>query len=230
MRSAMISEAPASACSAFSTPFSPSIYFAASAAGSGQSGDCAYKISASGSKPFSFATVARVRRFCLYGRYKSSTSASVCAPSICAESSSVNFPWFSIEVFTSCLRASRLRKYCNLSASVRMVWSSIVPCISLRYRAIKGTVFPSSRRVTTFCTYSSFFSNSFERICTIVCICTPYNFATGLFYHKRAFFSIVLSDFFKAAQKKNPPQQQGRSYARGQEHWLIRLPARRSVK
>ena len=60
-----MSLAPARASSAVSTPFSGSTYFAASVRGSGQSGPWANSSSARGASPFSRATVARVRRFCL---------------------------------------------------------------------------------------------------------------------------------------------------------------------
>ena len=59
--SARISRAPASAVSASGTSFSASMYFAASAAGSPAC--CSISHRASGSRPRSLATVARVRRF-----------------------------------------------------------------------------------------------------------------------------------------------------------------------
>ena len=54
---------------------------------------CSIMISANGSSPFAFATVALVFFFCLYGLYMSSTSASVSACSIFFDISSVSFPY-----------------------------------------------------------------------------------------------------------------------------------------
>jgi len=65
--SAMMSRAPARASSTVSTPFSASTKAAASAAGS-VAASCAKRIAARGSRPFSFATVALVRRLGLKGR------------------------------------------------------------------------------------------------------------------------------------------------------------------
>ena len=48
---------------------------------------------------------------------------------------------------------TRLTYLRSLVSRFRRVVSSMVPCISLRYRAIKGMVLPSSIRVITFSTY-----------------------------------------------------------------------------
>ena len=64
-------------------------------------------ISANGSKPLAFATVALVFFFCLKGLYKSSTYARVSADAIETVNSSVNFPCSSIDFTTSSLRVSR---------------------------------------------------------------------------------------------------------------------------
>ena len=65
--SAIISDAPASASDTVSTLFSASTYSAARASGESEA-ICSIMRSARGVSPFSRAMVARVRRFCLYGR------------------------------------------------------------------------------------------------------------------------------------------------------------------
>ena len=62
MRSARMSDAPVSASSIVSTPFSGSMYACASISGASIFSVCAKIASANGSRPFSFAMVARVRR------------------------------------------------------------------------------------------------------------------------------------------------------------------------
>ena len=49
-------------------------------------------------------------------------------------------------------RFSKFRRASSFSERARMVWSSKEPCASLRYRAIKGIVFPSSKSWVTFST------------------------------------------------------------------------------
>ena len=71
---------------------------------------------AKGSNPFALATVALVFFFCLKGLYISSTSDKVLAISRFFIISSVNFPWFSIEVLTSSFLSSKFLKYFNLSS------------------------------------------------------------------------------------------------------------------
>jgi len=110
-----MSFAPCIASSTVSTIFSFSVFslssclvtycFAISSIGVFSS--CSYIIFAKGSSPLAFATVALVFFFCLYGLYISSTSASVFAFSNSDIISSVSFPWFSIEVFTSCFLSSK---------------------------------------------------------------------------------------------------------------------------
>ena len=87
-------------------------------------------ISANGSNPFALATVALVFFFCLYGLYMSSTSANVLAFSKFATISSVSFPWFSIDVFTSSFLASKLRRYVSLSPKSLKVSSERPPVTS----------------------------------------------------------------------------------------------------
>ena len=98
-------DAPAIASSAVVTPFSASTYFAASSM-SGVFIICSVITPASGSSPFSLAIVARVLRFGLYGRYKSSSRTIVSAERICAFSSSVSFPCSSMLASTVSLRSS----------------------------------------------------------------------------------------------------------------------------
>ena len=66
--SAAMSIAPARASSAVSTPFSASMKRPAYASAVPSFSACASRARASGSSPFSRATPARVRRFCLKGR------------------------------------------------------------------------------------------------------------------------------------------------------------------
>ncbi len=70
----------------------------------------ATKPSANGSNPASRATCARVRRFGLKGRYKSSTACLVVAASILARKASVSFPCSSIEAKTAARRSSNSRR------------------------------------------------------------------------------------------------------------------------
>ncbi len=132
IRSAIMSRAPLMASSAVSTPFSSSMNSKASASGSPLLLSCSKITSANGSRPFSFATVALVRRFCLYGRYMSSSSARMVALSIAFSSSSVIFPCSSMSLYISCLRVSKPRRYEYRSERDRNVWSSTDPVSSLR--------------------------------------------------------------------------------------------------
>ena len=104
---------------------------------------------ANGSSPASRAFDARVARFFLKGLYKSSTRCMTVAPSMDARSSLVSFPCSSMELRISALRASRLRRYVRRSSRVRSCVSSRPPVASLRYRAMKGMVLPSSISLVT---------------------------------------------------------------------------------
>ena len=86
-------------------------------------------MSAKGSNPFAFATVALVFFFCLYGLYKSSTSARVSAAAIAIVNSSVNFPCSSIDFITSLLSVSKFLKYVNLSTKSLKI-SSLNPPVA----------------------------------------------------------------------------------------------------
>ena len=91
--SAIISDAPARASAAVLTPFSSSIYLTASGSNSTGLALVLFKErinSASGSKPFSLAIVALVRRLGLYGRYRSSNSVFNKQLSILARNSGVS--------------------------------------------------------------------------------------------------------------------------------------------
>ena len=127
--SAMISEAPLSASSTPSTPFSSFMYSGASSSGAVPD-FCSYIFFASGSRPFSFATDARVFLFGLYGLYKSSSSARVAAAEIASASSGVIFSCSVMEFEISSRLLSRLRRYWSLSEISRRVWSSRVPWAS----------------------------------------------------------------------------------------------------
>lgn len=128
--SAMMSRAPASASSGVSTFFSGSTNFAASARGS--KSPCAKINSAKGSRPFSRATVARVRRLGLKGRYTSSNSTSVSMARIFSLSSSVSLPCFSIVSRTVARRLSSSRNWPIRSRIVVRATSSRLPVASLR--------------------------------------------------------------------------------------------------
>ena len=125
MFSAMISSAPCIASSAVFTTLSLfflsssdkfSMFIYCSAIFSiGFVSFCSIIISASGSSPFAFATVALVFFFCLYGLYMSSTSAKVCANATALTISSVSFPCSSIDFITSSFLSSKFLKYVSLS-------------------------------------------------------------------------------------------------------------------
>ena len=126
--SAMMSRAPASASSTEAT-LSPT-YFCASAAGSVNA--TLYILSAKGSRPASLATVARVRRFGLYGRYISSSSRLSTQSSMRLRSSSVIAPACPIASRTVSLRFSisaNTSAQCLTSATAT---SSNPPVLSLR--------------------------------------------------------------------------------------------------
>ena len=143
MDSATISIAPMSASCALATSFS-SLIKALASSSIGFFVICSNRILARGSSPFSFATVARVRRFGRYGRYKSSTTTNVCAARICSFSSSVSFPCSSMVESTCSFFSSRLRRYARRSERFLSCSSLNAPVASFRYLAMKGIVFPSS--------------------------------------------------------------------------------------
>jgi len=87
---------------------------------------------ANGSKPFSFAIVALVLFFCLYGLYMSSTSASVIASLKSFIISSVSFPCASIDFVTSSFLCSKFLKYVSLSPKSLKISSDSPPVTSLR--------------------------------------------------------------------------------------------------
>ena len=139
MFSAMISNAPCIASSVVFTTlslffwsssdsFSMFIYcFAISSIG--VVSFCSIIISASGSSPFAFATVALVFFFCLYGLYMSSTSASVLLIATAFTISSVSFPCSSIVFITSSFLCSKFLKYVSLSPKSLSV-SSLSPPVA----------------------------------------------------------------------------------------------------
>ena len=110
--------------------------------------------------PFSLATSARVLRFGLYGRYRSSTAAAVSASVIFSASSGVSLPCSSIEASTVCFLSSRFLRYLSLSSSALRVSSSSAPVASLRYLAMNGIVLPPSISSTTAATCHSFIPRS----------------------------------------------------------------------
>ena len=125
-------------------------------------------ISAKGSKPRSRAIIARVRFFGRYGKYKSSNSCSFVAASKDFINSSVIFSCSVIEAMISWRRVSKLRKYLMRSSMVRNCSSCNSPVTSLRYRAINGTVLPSSNNSTAACTCFGLTFNSLPIMANIL--------------------------------------------------------------
>ena len=149
MRSAMMSRAPASASSSVSVPFfssichsRPACSFAAACTSSVTS--CAQIKSASGSSPFSFAVVARVRFFCRNGAYKSSSTFIVSAAPIFFSRSAVSSFRSSSDFMMLSRRLSSSSSCSSRSRMFIIFTSSSSPVRSLRYRAMNGTVPPSS--------------------------------------------------------------------------------------
>ena len=145
---AMISSASLIAVSASFTSCSSFKYLSASSR-TETVASCDMIYVASPSSPFSLAIIARVRLFGLYGLYISSTATTVSACSSLARSSSVNFPWDSIDEITVCFLSSSERRYLSLSSKRLRISSSSAPVASFRYLAMKGIVFPSSMRLIT---------------------------------------------------------------------------------
>ena len=143
--------APSMASCTLSTPFSASTKAVASSS-IVLVVACARKISASGSKPFSLAIVALVRRFGRYGRYRSSNATIVITASICFFNSSVSLPCSSIVASTDAFFSSKFRRYTRRSDSARNCSSFKEPVTSFRYLAINGIVAPSSISSTDFST------------------------------------------------------------------------------
>ena len=85
----------------------------------------------------------------------SSTSVTVAARSMAARTSSVSLPCAPIGSCTSCFRWARLRSAVSFSSNVRRTLSSGTARPPLRYRAMKGMVFPSSISCTVFPTCSA---------------------------------------------------------------------------
>ena len=159
----MISHAPASAACASGTSCSASTKTLASS--SREAFFLPDSISmANGSSPRSLAIPALVFLFCLYGRYKSSTSTSVIACMIFSLSSSVSFPCSSMEFCTASFLSSSERRYLSLTSSSRNCSSFNAPVASLRYLEINGIVFPSSMRFTAASVCVFLMPSSFEII------------------------------------------------------------------
>ena len=146
----MISKAPFIHSSTVSNPFSLFIYFVTISSLFPSFTVWEIISFASGSSPFSFAIVALVLFFCLYGLYKSSTSVKIEAFKMLFFSSSVSFPCSSIRRITSSFLASKFLKYINLSFNFLRTSSLKLPVTSFLYLAIKGIVFPSSINFIVF--------------------------------------------------------------------------------
>ena len=142
--SATISMAP---CKASSTVGTSSVIYSAATWRNSSSVFIVKKACDNGSKPLSLAMDARVRFFGRNGKYKSSNSCNFIAFAIAADNSSVNLPCSSMDFVTSSFRCNKLRKYFVRSSMSRNCSSFNSSVTSFRYRAIKGTVFPSSNNV-----------------------------------------------------------------------------------
>ena len=142
--SATISIAP---CKASSTVGTSSLRYSAPIWRNSSSVAVVNNSCANGSKPRSLAMDARVRFFGRNGKYKSSNSCNFIAFVMARDNSSVNFPCSSIDFVTSSLRCNKLRKYFIRSSMSRNCSSFNSPVTSFRYRAINGTVLPSSNKV-----------------------------------------------------------------------------------
>ena len=127
-------------------------------------------ISARGFNPFSNAIVALVLFLGLKGLYMSSTSVRDSAFSNDFTISSVSFPCSSINLNTSSFLSFRFLKYVSLSKNFLNMSSLKAPVCSFLYLAIKGTVFPSSNNLITFCTCTNFIPNSFSNLFSIFTI------------------------------------------------------------
>ena len=104
--------------------------------------------------------VALVRRFGLYGRYRSSTATAVSAASICFRSAGVIFSCSSMDAITVAFRSSKFRRYFSRSSNARSCSSFIPPVTSFRYREMNGIVFPSSINLITASVCAGRISNS----------------------------------------------------------------------
>ena len=92
----------------------------------------------------------------LKGLYISSTSVRESAFSNALTISSVSFPCSSINLNTSSFLSFKFLKYVSLSKNFLNISSLKAPVCSFLYLAIKGTVFPSSNNLITFCTCTNF--------------------------------------------------------------------------
>src|SRR4051794_24298879 len=93
----------------------------------------------------------------------SSTRDLVSAAIRAAFNSSVSLPCSWIEASTAARRSSSSRRYCSRTSRVRSWPSSRLPVTSLRYRAMNGTVAPSSSNRTAAATRPSSTANSSAR-------------------------------------------------------------------
>ena len=93
----------------------------------------------------------------------SSTRDLVSAAISAAVNSSVSLPCSWMEASTADRRSSSSRRYCRRSASIRSWPSSRLPVASLRYRAMNGTVAPSSSSRTAAATRTSSTASSSAR-------------------------------------------------------------------
>ena len=150
-RSTKIARAPSST---FFSSSKPSHTYAVAAEVASVEG-ASISASTSASIPASRATSALVLRRFLNGKYKSSRRAFVSQARIKTRRSSVSFPCSSIAARMLCLRSSNSRRYAKRSSNWRSCESSRPPVTSLRYRAINGTVFPSSNNATVAATWLS---------------------------------------------------------------------------
>src|SRR3954454_18508079 len=98
----------------------------------------------------------------------------VSAARICSFSASSSLPWVAIDSRTVWRRSSSSRRYRRRSSSRRSWASSSIPVTSLRYRAMNGTVDPSSSNATAARTWFSPTSSSPGIRCSIDCTTTSF--------------------------------------------------------
>mmetsp|Transcript_19545 Transcript_19545/g.50109 ORF Transcript_19545/g.50109 Transcript_19545/m.50109 type:complete len:314 (+) Transcript_19545:1826-2767(+) len=144
--SAKMSRAPAKASFTLTMPLASSTELAATASGASHEDlppTCSINL-AKGPRPRSRASCARVCFFDLKGAQRSSISSRTAACNSAARSGSVSASRLCSASATRMRRASKASTRCNPRSTRRNSSSFSEPVSSLRYRAMKGIVLPSS--------------------------------------------------------------------------------------
>ena len=141
--------------------------------------------------------VARVRLFCLYGLYKSSSSTRVLASMIDFFKSSVSFPCSSMEFNILSFFSSRFLRYFNLASNFLSISSSSEPVASFLYLAINGIVFPSSISFITLSACDVFMLSSWDNVSAIIILFIQFSSFSNrlIFLLKLIYFFIILTLF-----------------------------------